>query len=119
MQSTHRLSVTDEIRFVAVLHALSEIELKLMFFSLNVPHPERKLLPCCSKEEYNCSGSGPCWIHYRVSMLCARVQLDRWYNREVTAIEFKVYEVTSFAKLPHVTLHLTFPSCTSILFVAA
>ena len=25
-------------------------------------------------------------IHYKVSMLCARVQLDRRYNREVTAI---------------------------------
>ena len=25
-------------------------------------------------------------IHYKISMLCARVQLDRRYNREVTAI---------------------------------
>ena len=25
-------------------------------------------------------------IHYKVRMLCARVQLDRRYNREVTAI---------------------------------
>ena len=32
MQSTHRLYVTDEVRFVAVLHVLSEIELKLKFF---------------------------------------------------------------------------------------
>ena len=32
MQTTHKLSVTDEVRFVAVLHALSEIELKLKPF---------------------------------------------------------------------------------------
>ena len=32
MHSTHRLYVTDEVRFVADLHALSEIELKLKFF---------------------------------------------------------------------------------------
>ena len=51
MQSTHRLSVTDEVRFVAVLHALREIELKLKFFLLKLPYPERKLLPCRSKEE--------------------------------------------------------------------
>ena len=51
MQSTHRLSETDEVRFVAVLHALSEIQLKLKLFSLNSPYPERKLLPCRRKEE--------------------------------------------------------------------
>ena len=51
MQSTHRLYVTDEVRFVAALHALSEIELKLRFFSLNLPYPERNLLPCRSKKE--------------------------------------------------------------------
>ena len=32
MQSTRRLYVTDEVRFVAVLHALREIELKLKGF---------------------------------------------------------------------------------------
>ena len=51
MQSTHRLYVTDEVRFVAVLHALREIELKLKFFSLNLPYPERKLFSCRSKKE--------------------------------------------------------------------
>ena len=50
MQSTHRLSVTDEVRFGAVLHVLSEMELKLKFLLLKMLCPERKLLPCHSKK---------------------------------------------------------------------
>ena len=45
MQSTHRLSVTDEVRFAAVLHALSEIELKLKCFFAEFAFPGVQVAP--------------------------------------------------------------------------
>ena len=85
MQPTHRLSITDEVRFVPVLHALSEIELKLKFFRWTCRTRGASCSPVAARKKRG--GSGPWWMIYcRVSMLCAGVQLDRLYNREVTAI---------------------------------
>ena len=50
IQSTHRLYVTDEVRLVAALHALSEIEVKLKFFFAEFAVPGTQVAPLSQQE---------------------------------------------------------------------
>ena len=49
MHSTHKLYVTDEVRFVAVLHAMREIEIKLKFFD-ELAVPGTQVVPLSQQE---------------------------------------------------------------------